>query len=481
MKRRITNAIAWGLVLSLPLLVALIADAEVLRVPPSRRLPPASGGSAPAPLPSPPTSPSPSQEPSPSPSPGVCPQSPFPTPTPGIPVLARQGGGWCSNGGDGNVSVPAGDICTVTNLNNSGAGSFRNCVTNSRSGPRTVLFSVGGTINLESVVSIRTPYLTIEGFSAPSPGITLQQTDINDRVLEIIMNHDIIIRGIRIIGMFQPCVNGGRNLETFMFDGDGSKALPGWDDENPTGNKDIILDHCTLLLAEDDIGSYWCDTKNATSQYNFYMNNFHPTTRGCKGWRAPDDDEARKFISDIGNVYYENGERQPMQREGCYDCDIVNNVVMNWKDYSGCIPNSPYGPGGAGIGVRDPPNWRQNGIGNIALTSDTWHRNWDCVWGEDNNAPVGQAKWGNVHWSLNLFQTGHNPLHCVSRPTGQAAYARNYPLTWTDASNAANQAVFDALIDDAGMPFPTAAELAAKAAMKTIYHNRLQQLQDIGH
>src|SRR5947209_2047598 len=70
-----------------------------------------------------------------------------------------QGGGMYSFGGRG------GKVLVVANLNDSGAGSFREaCETG---GPRIVVFNVAGIIKLESHLRIRAPYITIAGNTAP--------------------------------------------------------------------------------------------------------------------------------------------------------------------------------------------------------------------------------------------------------------------------------------------------------------------------
>jgi pectate lyase len=62
-----------------------------------------------------------------------------------------------------------GTVATVTNLNNSGAGSLRDAIASNR----IIRFALGGAINLSSDINITASNLTIDGFSAPSPGITI--------------------------------------------------------------------------------------------------------------------------------------------------------------------------------------------------------------------------------------------------------------------------------------------------------------------
>jgi len=84
-----------------------------------------------------------------------------------------------------------GEIVRVTTLAPNGPGSFLEAV--KKTGPRIVVFEVGGIIDLgEFTVKITEPYLTIAGQTAPAPGITLIRGGID------IAAHDVIIRHIRV-------------------------------------------------------------------------------------------------------------------------------------------------------------------------------------------------------------------------------------------------------------------------------------------
>ena len=101
------------------------------------------------------------------------------------PATGAQGFGASTPGGS------AGAIVHVTNLNNSGPGSLREAVDG---GNRTVVFDVAGTITLTSEVTIRDSFTTVDGLSAPAPGVTLRNAGLIVRG----PGHDIVIRGLRI-------------------------------------------------------------------------------------------------------------------------------------------------------------------------------------------------------------------------------------------------------------------------------------------
>ena len=81
----------------------------------------------------------------------------------------------------------------VTNLNDAGTGSLREALSQ---GNRSIAFDVGGEILLNSDLAVRGPFVTIDGFSAPAPGITLKNYGLS--ISGERGAHDVIVRGIRV-------------------------------------------------------------------------------------------------------------------------------------------------------------------------------------------------------------------------------------------------------------------------------------------
>ena len=130
-----------------------------------------------------------------------------------------------------------GKVVHVTNLNDSGTGSFREAV---KSGKRIIVFDVAGVIALKSDLKIG-DNITILGQTAPSPGITL-------RYYTVQPGSNNIIRFLRIRRGEEKNIN------------DGADAT--WQ-RNKTG---IIFDHCSFSWSIDEVASFY-DNNNFTMQW----------------------------------------------------------------------------------------------------------------------------------------------------------------------------------------------------------------------
>lgn len=130
-----------------------------------------------------------------------------------------------------------GKIVHVTNLNDSGTGSFREAV---KSGKRIIVFDVAGVIALKSDLKFA-DNITILGQTAPSPGITL-------RYYTVQPGSNNIIRFLRIRRGQEKNINDGADAS--------------WQ-RNKTG---IIYDHCSLSWSIDEVASFY-DNNNFTMQW----------------------------------------------------------------------------------------------------------------------------------------------------------------------------------------------------------------------
>lgn len=105
-------------------------------------------------------------------------------PGPAIPAFpGAEGAGAMALGGRG------GAVLRVTNLNDAGPGSLRTAV--ETAGPRTIIFDIGGTIRLETPLTVRHGLVTIAGQTAPGGGITLRGQPFR------IHADDVVVRYIR--------------------------------------------------------------------------------------------------------------------------------------------------------------------------------------------------------------------------------------------------------------------------------------------
>jgi len=214
-----------------------------------------------------------------------------------------------------------GAIVRVTNLNPSGPGSFRAAV--ERSGPRIIVFEVGGVIDLGlTTLNISEPFLTIAGQTAPSPGITIIRGGIDIRA------HDVIVRHIRI----RPGVSG-------------QSARSGWevDGLSTVGAYNVIVDHCTITWSLDEnlsasgprfTGATPADWRRGTSHdvtfsYNLLAEGLahasHPKGEHSKGSLIHDN---ATNILIYRNVYAHNVERNPMLKGGVHAA-VVNNLIFD--------------------------------------------------------------------------------------------------------------------------------------------------------
>ncbi|GAB3838235.1 pectate lyase family protein [Hymenobacter jeollabukensis] len=219
-----------------------------------------------------------------------------------------EGGGAYAFGGRG------GKVFVVTSLDDSGPGTLREAC--EQGGARTVVFNVAGIIRLKSPISIRAPYITIAGQTAPGDGVCVAGESL------WIDTHDVVIRYLRFR---RGATEVGRR-----DDGLGGNGI---------GN--IIIDHVSASWGLDENMSMYrhvyhnpetgkadkLPTVNVTIQNSIFSEGL--------------DTYNHAFGSTIGglnsafvrNLWANNISRNPSV--GMYgDFNFANNVVFNWWNRS---------------------------------------------------------------------------------------------------------------------------------------------------
>ena len=224
-----------------------------------------------------------------------------------------EGGGMYTTGGRG------GKVIHVTNLEDSGEGSFRAAV--QASGARTIVFDVAGVSHLKSDLEIKNGNLTIAGQTAPGGGICVSDQTV------VVKCSNVIIRYMR----FRLGDKG--NL------GDSSDGIWG------RYFQDIILDHCSISWAVDECASFYAN-KNFTMQW-CYITEALRTSVHSKGEHGYGGIWGGKDASFHHNLLAHNDSRNArIDHPGVYgsylsthrgNVDVRNNVIYNWGS------NSTYG------------------------------------------------------------------------------------------------------------------------------------------
>lgn len=213
-----------------------------------------------------------------------------------------EGYGKYTTGGRG------GEIIYVTNLSDAGPGSFRAAV--EKEGARTVVFSVSGTIKLESPIIVYNGDLTIAGQTAPGGGITIR-----DYPVELEANN-IMVRFMRFR------LGDETEIPADAFSG--------------TEVKDVIVDHCSMSWGIDEVSSFYRN-QNFTLQWSIISESLaqsaHP--KGRHGYAGIWGGQKATFHH---NLIAHHTSRNPRLADSGYDrrpvnrqVDFYNNVIYNWQ------------------------------------------------------------------------------------------------------------------------------------------------------
>ncbi|MDD4431096.1 MAG: pectate lyase [Bacteroidales bacterium] len=215
-----------------------------------------------------------------------------------------------------------GAVLFVNNLNDSGPGSLRDAV--EQEGPRTIVFGISGTIELESDLYIRNPYLTIAGQTAPGDGITLKNYKITLAADHVIIRYLRVRRG---------------NLSEKQDD-----AITIQNAEN------VIVDHCSFSWSTDEVVNTWHGSKNISLQWCIMAEGLHHKEHGFAATLGGIN--ATYHHNLIANCPGRNPSIGGNHNFQTHQMDFRNNVIFNFghrtfdgKPSSVNIVNNYFKPG----------------------------------------------------------------------------------------------------------------------------------------
>ena len=237
-----------------------------------------------------------------------------------------EGFGKYAKGGRG------GKVVEVTNLADSGVGSFRWSFTQYPHDPITIVFKVSGLIDLQSALKVNRSNFTVAGQTAPGDGICLKGNSFlvnGARAISSGGNHgNIIVRYIRS----RP----GSTLSTGIY---------GFDMENC---HDVIIDHCSFSWANEECAALY-DTKNTTVQWCIMSEGLYNAghAKGVRSYCGVWGGQNASYHHNL--IAHQNSRTVRFDGARAHDTaalvDYRNNVIYNWVSSSACyggeveIPN----------------------------------------------------------------------------------------------------------------------------------------------
>jgi len=233
-------------------------------------------------------------------------------PQAGIPVFpGAEGFGTHTRAGRG------GEVIEVTNLADDGPGSLRHALADPD--PRTVVFRVAGTIELETELVISQPFVTVAGQTAPGGGICLKNMGLT------VTSHDVLVQHIRV----RPGAQGrvaAENNDAIQILGDRRTGQ---------GGSNVVIDHVSVSWGEDETVSTWQGAHDITISWCIVSEALN-RSRHRKGTHSAGllIGDGSDHVTVHHTLMAHNDFRNPLVIGGGTH-DIVGNVVYDWGVLAG--------------------------------------------------------------------------------------------------------------------------------------------------
>lgn len=226
-----------------------------------------------------------------------------------IPAFpGAQGGGSFTPGGRG------GEVYVVSSLADSGPGTLREAC--EAGGARIIVFNVAGIIQLKTPISIRAPYVTIAGQTAPGDGVCVAGESFKIDTHDVIIRHMRFRRGATDVTRRDDAL-GGSPMGNVIID----HVSASWGlDENMSLYRNMFKEHPEADVRKLPTSNLTIQNSISSEGLDTYNHAFGSTIGGLNS-------------TFVRNLWANNISRNPSV--GMYGSfNFINNVIFNWWNRS---------------------------------------------------------------------------------------------------------------------------------------------------
>ncbi|MDO7851354.1 pectate lyase family protein [Hymenobacter convexus] len=233
-----------------------------------------------------------------------------------------EGFGRLATGGRG------GQVVEVTTLADAGPGSLRDAFTQYPGQPITIVFRVGGLIELQSALKPSRSNVTIAGQTAPGAGICLK-------------NYSLKLHGTNLIVRYLRSRPGNTS-------GANTSGVYGLNMENC---RNFIVDHCSFSWSIEETATFY-DNRNSTVQWCLVSESLNSSFngKGDHGYAGVWGGQYATYHHNLIAHHHSRAIRFNGARahDTTAVVDYRNNVIYNWGDMYAAYGNEVVIPGGRG-------------------------------------------------------------------------------------------------------------------------------------